>query len=191
MLVYDTRMQAWTRWVFKAATDGALTQGHSCGAVRVSDDLLFLGQWNVGGTDSYVFKERRAYARTDYKDDTVDQAIACAVSWNACTNTPEKSTHWHQLHLFHDISTIFTDWGAPSALNVEFTADRDSFSGTGVIALAPTTYDKMSRCGVPQSQRRSVRLLVTVRHAVANEYFGLEGMALVHRPPESYAGTKT
>lgn len=192
VLVYDTRMEAWTRWSFTAAGDVPRTWGHACGTVRIADDLLFLGQWNVAGNDSYIYKERRTYAATDYRDDTLDAsniAITKTVTWSAATASPDRKTHWHQLHLFWDVSDTFAAMTTPTALVAYFASDRASSSSN--VTVAPTATDRMSRCGIPQTQRRSVRLTVTVQHATAGEYFGLEGMALVHRPPESFAGTKT
>lgn len=190
-LVYDTRMQAWTRWTFKEGTDTDRTAGHSCGAVRVSDDLLFLGQWNSVSTDSKAFKERRDFLATDYKDDTfnqTDQAITKTVKWNAIADAPEKSTHWDELHLLYDVSSTFPAWTTPTALTVQFTSDFAASSAAN--AVAPTATSKMSRASVPLAQRRSARLIPTVVHATA-EYFGLEGLVLVHLPAEGTATVRT
>ncbi len=191
-LVYDTRMQAWTRWVFLAGNDADRTQGHSCGAVRVSDDLLFLGQWNHASSDSSIFKERRAFAAADYKDDTfntTNEAITKTVKWNAVADSPELSTHWDEAHLLYDVSPTFSAWTTPTALTVTFTSDFGQSSAAN--AVAPTALSRMSRASVPMAQRRSVRQTVTVSHATASEYFGLEGMVLVHLPGEGTATVRT
>jgi len=195
--VYDTRMQAWTTWAFKRSAAGAV-EGHSCAVVRASDDLLFLGQWLNGAGDTGVFKERRAFVAADYKDDTydtTDQAITKIIRWNAATSAPELETHWDELHLLYDISPnsigstgtqIVVDWTTPTAVSATFYADLASASA--VASIAPTATSRMSRCAVPQAQRRSARLSVKVSHAVVSEYFGLEGVVLVHLPGE---GTST
>lgn len=199
--VYDTRMQAWTSWAWRRAgsvtptganPDGVGPEGHSCGVIRASDDLLCLGQWDIDGGDTTIFLERRAYAAADYKDDTfntVDQAISKTVRWNAATSSPEKATHWDELHLLYDVSHTVTAWTTPSTLTATFTADFASAGSASTIT--PTAASRMSRCLVSQAQRRSARLSVTVVHSTASEYFGLEGMVLVHLPGEGTATVRT
>jgi hypothetical protein len=194
VLVYDTRMQAWTKWAMRAASasDPDRTAGYSTGAVRVSDDVFFFGQWLSAGGDCYVYKERLSYTAADFKDDTyneADQAIAKAIVWSCATSSPELETHWDELHLLFDVSSTFTAWTTPTAVAALFTADLASSSTS--IALAPTANSRMSRCLIPQAQRRSARQIVTVSHSVASEYFGLEGMVLVHLPGEGTATTRT
>jgi len=192
-LVYDTRMQSWTRWVYKAGNDANRTQGHSCGAVRVSDDILFLGQWNAAAADAFVFKERRTYvASADFIDDTYDttsQAITKVVAWAAAVGASDMETHWDALQLFFDVSPTFSTWTTPTALTVQFTADFASASASA--SLAPTAASRVSMAGVPQAQRRSARQTVTVTHSVASEYFGLEGLALIHLPPDGQHRVRT
>lgn len=190
VLVYDTRMQAWSTWEFARGSDSV--EGHSAGAVRVTDDLLFMGQWNSGGTDASVYKERLAYAAADYKDDTsdtTDQAIVKTVTWSAVATSPELETHWDEVHLLYDVSPTFSAWTTPTALTVAFTSDLASASGS--IPIAPTATSRMSRCLVSRAQRRSARLVVSVAHSTAGEYFGLEGMALVYLPGEGTATVRT
>ncbi len=189
--VYDTRMEAWTTWAFTAGGDVGVTWGHSAGVARVSDDFLHLAQWNSSGADAYTYKERLAYAATDFRDDTVDASnvvITKTVQWNAAASAPELATHWDELHALFDVSPTFSAWTTPTAATVVFTADRASASDS--VSLAPTATSRMSRCLVPLAQRRSTRLTVRVTHATA-EYFGLEGMVLVHRPGESTATVRT
>ena len=191
ILVYDTRMQSWTRWTFAAGSDTERTQGHSCGVVRYSDDLLFMGQWNSISGDTYPFKERRSYAATDYRDDTYtasNQVITKTVKFSAQVGSPEQSTHWDELHLLFDVSPTFTAWTTPTALTAAFTSDFASSSSSNTVS--PTTASRSSRALVPQAQRRSARLTVTITHATA-EYFGLEGIALVHLDPEGTATVRT
>ncbi len=188
--VYDTRMESWTTW---ATTRGVVNvNGHSTGIVRVSDDILFLGQWNGSGADSSIFKERLTYAAADYTDDTYDTAgiaITKTVRWNAAVGSPELETHWDEIHVLYDVSTVFTPWTTPTALTATFTADMASSSGS--INLAPTATSRMSRMLVTQAQRRCARLVVTVQHSTAGEYFGLEGMVLVHHRSEGTATVRT
>ncbi len=189
-LVYDTRMQAWTRWLYAAGVDANRTTGHSCGAVRVSDDLLFMGQWNTISSDSKIFKERRTYAAADYKDDSYDAtdlAITKTVKWSAIAEAPQMETHWDELHVFWDVSSTFTAWTTPTAASLIFRGDN----GTETATLTPTAAEKMSRCLVGRTARRGARLTVTVAHSTVSQYFGLEGMALVSAPSEGTATTKT
>ncbi len=190
--VYDTRMQAWTRYIMRVAGDVARTAGYSCGAVRVYDDILYFGQWLAAGGDCWVFSERLAYTTADFKDDTydgTDLAITKTVQWNCATSSPELETHWDELHVLFDVSSVISAWTTPTALTAQFTADLASASSA--ISLAPTAASRMSRCLVPQAQRRSARMTVGITHSTASEYFGLEGMVLVHLPGEGVATTRT
>lgn len=187
-LVYDTRMQAWTSWTF-ARANATITQGYSCAVLRQFDDNLYFGQYLAAGGDSPTFKERRAYTAADYKDDTTDttdQAITKTLIWAAMATAPELSTHWDELHILYDVSPTFSAWTTPTALTAVFTADLASASST--ITVSPTATSRVSRVMVAQAQRRSARMTVTLQHATASEYFGLEGLALVHLPGE---GTNT
>jgi len=190
--VYDTRMGAWTTWATTRGSDVNQTNGHSTGVTRASDDLLFLGQWNTSGGDAYVFKERLTYAAADYKDDTYDGsdvAITKTVRWNVVTSSPELETHWDELHVLFDVSSTFAAWTTPTAYSVTFISDMASNSGG--ISMTPTATSRMSRCTIPRAQRRSARLSVTVSHSTVSEYFGLEGMVVVHLPGEGVATVKT
>lgn len=191
-LVYDTRMQAWTQWGFSRASDSDQTQGYSTSVARVFDDILYFGQWQGSAGDSYSYKERRSFAASDYKDDNynqTNQAITKTLTWSAMASAPELETHWDELHVLFDVSPTFSAWTTPTALTVTFTADRAQSSSAS--SLSPTAASRMSRVLVAQSQRRSARLGVTVVHATASEYFGLEGLALVHLPGEGTATVRT
>jgi hypothetical protein len=159
--------------------------------VRVSDDLLFMSQWNNISSDSAVYKERRAFAAADYQDDTynqTDQVITKTVKWNAFAASPETQTHWDELHLLYDVPSTFAAWTTPTALTVQFTSD---FASSGAAnTVSPTATSKMSRASVPKLQRRSARQIVTVVHATA-EYFGLEGLALIYLPGQGTATVRT
>ena len=192
--VYDTRMGAWTTWAMREGTiaDGARTGGYSCGDARVSDDILYFGQWLNAGTDGYLFKERATYAAADYADDTYNtttQSIVKVVKWNAATETPETAAHWDEAHLLWEVNSVFSAWTTPTAATVIFTADLASASTS--LSLAPTALSRMSRCLVPTAQRRSARLSVQVTHQTVSEYFGLEGMALIAMPGEGTATVRT
>lgn len=192
MLVYDTRMGAWSRWVFLAGNDINTTTGHSCGVVRASDDFLFLGQWNATASNGSVFKERRAYTSADFIDDTYNtstKGIQKIVTWSATTPSPEMMTLWDEFHVFWDVSPTISAWTTPTAASVTFTSDMSSASANN--GVAPTALSRMSRLLVSQLQRRSSRMVVSVRHTVASEYFGLEGMAFVYLPPEGTATVRT
>lgn len=189
-LVYDTRMQAWTSWVFSRATD--ITQGYSCCVARVFDDILYFGQWHTSGGDTDTYKERRTLTAADFKDDNYDQsnqAITKTLAWNAEVTSPQLETHWQDLHVFFDVSPVFSAWTTPTALTATFTADRNS--GSGALAIAPTATSRMSIIEVSQAQRRSARMQVTIQHSTASEYFGLEGVALIHLPGEGTATIRT
>lgn len=187
-LVYDTRMQAWTTWAFTAGRDADSTTGYSTGVARATDDLMFFGQYQASGNDTKVFKERRTYAAADYKDDTYDDtnlAIDKILVWAAANESPVLESHWDELHILYDVSPTFSAWTTPTTLTCTFTAD---FANAGTAqTITPTATSRMSRQQVTRGQRRSNRLTVTLRHLTASEYFGLEGLGLVHNPGEGTA----
>lgn len=188
-LVYDTRMQAWTSWTFSRATN-TITQGYACCVTRQFDDILYFGEWFDG--DAYTYKERRTFAAADYKDDNHDTSnvlITKTLTWAAMATAPELSTHWDELHVLYDVDPTFSAWTTPTALTVTFTADLASASAA--VSVAPTAASRMSRVMVPQAQRRSARMTITLQHATASEYFGLEGLALVHLPGEGTATVRS
>jgi hypothetical protein len=197
-LVYDTRMEAWTTWsTTPGGTAGAVVvDGLSCGAVRVSDDLLVMGEWNTNGASSFIYIERRAFAATDYKDDAygdssfLNLAITKTVTWNAIPDSPERATHWDELHLFYNLqSGQFSAWTTPTAVSLTFTGDVPAV--TGAVVLAPTATMRQGRAIIPTAVRRAARMTVKVVHSTVGEYFALEGLALHHLPAEGTATVRT
>ena len=191
-LVYDTRMETWTTWSYSRAGDSDQTQGYSTGCARAFDDILYFGQWLNAGGDTDTYRERRTFTAADYADDNYDQTgqgIVKTLTWNVQTTSPALMTHWDELHVFFDVSSLFNGWTTPTALTATYTADFAS--GSGANSIAPTATSRMSRQLVPRGQRRSARLSVTLIHSVVSEYFGIEGLAFVHAPGESTATVRT
>jgi hypothetical protein len=174
-LVYDTRMDAWTTWtVLRDASEN----GRSCGAVRLSDDTLFLGQWVASGGDSFIFKERRTYSAADYADDNnlgASGAIVKTIAWSPVVDAPDEQLHFDELHVFWEVSEAISAFTTPTAVTATVTPEGGL---AGTIALAPTAGSRLSRGEVPGPQRRTTRLKVALQHSVSGEYFGVEGMSL-------------
>ena len=58
--IYNSFTRAWTRW----------EMNRTCGAVNITDDLLYLG-----GVDNFIYVERKNLDRTDYADEDYDVTI--------------------------------------------------------------------------------------------------------------------
>lgn len=177
LLVYDVRNDAWTQWSFER--DANLISGRSCGVARFSDDTLFLGNWNSTNVDAYLFKERRDYATTDYRDtDTAGTtaAITRTLTWNVETDGPEEYQHFDEVHFLWEISDTWSHLVPPSSATATFTSDYGTAQS---VTWAPVANKPSSRVEVPQSNRRSSRLKVRVRNAVISEAFGLEGQVML------------
>ncbi len=176
MLVFDTRVEAWTRWDFPTETSGR--KGRSTAFVRDTDGLMFMGIWNPSGTDAWIFQEQHTFTIADYADVDeagANQAITKTVAWNVLTAKPSDVQIFDEAHLFLEVSDRFSAWTTPTALTVAFQNDIDSKS----VALAPAALTRLTRTMVPQSLRNGSRLQMSVTHSVGREYFGLEGGAVV------------
>lgn len=183
-LVYDTRMEAWSTWTFPRNVDG--TDGRTGACVRVSDDLLFLGLWNAGGTDSYIFKEKRTYTAADYSDEDdagTKSAIPKVARWNVITSSPTSLSTFDELHCFWEVSATIPGWTTPTSVTA--TVKTDSSNSAANVAFAPAATDVMSRNMVPQGARTGVRLEVVVSHSVVDEFIGIEGAAVMLTETES------
>ena len=111
-------------------------------------------------------------------------------------STPPLEPHWDELHMRFDSSTLFSALTTPTSVLVYFQADGATYSPappqlSAAVTLAPTAASRMSRVLVSRGQRRSARMVVTIIHETASEYFGLEGLALVHLPGEGTATIRT
>lgn len=180
-LVFDTRLQAWTRWDFPREASGQ--QGRSTACVRQVDDVLYLGIWNPSGTDAWVFKEKRTYSAADYSDVDeagVTQALQKTVKWNVTTAGATVVQNFDEFHLFFDGSDLFGAMGVPTAVSATFSSARNSKA----VAMAPVV-DLTSRTQVPQSLRTGNRVSAQVTHNVVGEYFGIEGGAVLEDASES------
>lgn len=175
-LVYDVRMQAWTRWDFPR--EASSSYGRCAGCVRFNDQLLFLSIWNGAGTDAWVFREVRTYAATDYADVNeagATVAISKTVKWNVLTASPVDAQLFDEFFVFFDGPEQFAAWTTPTSLAATFSTEFDS----KVVTLSPATAARTSRTLVPQSMRRGTRIQVQLVHSVTQQYFGLEGGALI------------
>ncbi|MCX6951312.1 MAG: hypothetical protein NTV51_03880, partial [Verrucomicrobia bacterium] len=135
-LVYDTRTGAWTTWSF--ARDPDALEGRSCAVVNVNDDRLWFGQWNSGGFDAYVWRERLSYATTDFQDDFNDgttAGITRTMQWVPTVADPALLVRWVDLHIWWEKNETISAWTTPSVCTAQFTAD---YSGSASITtIAP------------------------------------------------------
>ena len=188
-LVLDTRMQAWTTWSFAADPSG--TVGRSCAVVNVNDDRLWFGQWNAAGTDTFVWRERLSYVRTDFQDDDnvgTPSGIARSITWVPSVADPSLLVRWIDLHMWWEENETITAWTTPSLCTATFTPD---YSGAASIAtIAPVANSRLSRVAVPQEQARSTRLQIALSNSVTEEAFGVEGIGLTFDPGESTRTTR-
>lgn len=178
-LTYDTRTGAWSTGAISGASYSPSTlEQRTTGVVDLTTDLLLVGNWHNTASDAYLFKERQAYAATDYQDTTAanaDSPVTATVRWQWVQPDELRGAHWQQLTLaMDDADSGVASWQVPpTALTVGWETD---FATTASEALTVSA-SMLVRTETPTAVRRAQALQVTLTHSVA-EYFGLSGMAL-------------
>ncbi len=90
-LVWNLETGTWT--AYDVSTAGLM----NCGAVRPTDDRLFLADWSNAG-DGYIYREEDAAAGNPYEDRTrtgTGNAITCTATWNTVAEDVETLCDWH------------------------------------------------------------------------------------------------
>lgn len=184
--VYDTRTTAWSKWRVDARYTppggGSWQLGYTCGVVRFSDDVLFLGDWNHTGVDAYLYKERRDYAATDYQDtyqDGTSASVTPYLQMNYQSPDAGGSMHFQHLDALWESDTLLTGRTPPTAaLSAQFRTELS----TGSLFLTPTNAGALRlRIPVSQGERRGNRLSAVLTRDVGTvEPWGLVGLVLTY-----------
>lgn len=169
-LRFDTRSRAWTTGDY-----GAKTSLKSCGTVRYSDDRLVVASWNSTAADAYMFAEAAGTADADFSDTTnagARVAITSTVTGQYLVLEPERHQHWQDAVVHWHNPETNANLDTPSAATLTFASEVSS----GAVVAAPS--GPLTRVLVPMAARRCNRLRVSLSHAVAGEYMGINGLAL-------------
>lgn len=181
-LSFDTRTRAWAQGQFSTAKISGFLDGRACAVVRLSDDLLVLGNWS-SGADTFLFLERRAYAASDFIDTTVtgvDLPSRSSATFQYQVPDESGAQHWQQTVLNWDAEEI--SWRAlPVGITLSYLTEDDSvLSQTVVVA------DAMTRIETPPNVRRAQRLQLRLFHQAA-EYAGVVGVSQTFRSGSRFA----
>lgn len=181
-LVFHIPTGAWSTYFFAAAT-GSTDCGKLSGAVRWSDEVLYLGEWR-NGSASNLYYERHAGDVSDYADTTpttADQPIDTVLWWQTVVPSPAQLSHWTELHIWYsppDESVL----GLPTAVNVQCGTET-GLTMTATISSIPNMQSRViiaSNCGI------SARLTVLVQHNTALDYFASSGFGILYHPVSNF-----
>lgn len=179
-LSYDIPTNSWSTYEYGSA----VTNGKSCGAVRFSDELLHLGEWS-GGSDTYLYVERSAWAAADYAD--VDstgaaRAITSTLTWRSSTPNPAGLCHWQETQLYWSNEELpQVTKPLPSAATLSLTTEAGTTQSASITSI--TTQQTRVMCAPEVGL--ATRQVVTLTHT-ATEYFGLSGFALIYSPISNF-----
>lgn len=176
--VWNTATQQWTTYSF---TLDEMSQ--NCGAVRYSDETLFLGNWNAGSTDAYVYKER-INTGSDYHDvnrSGSSTAITMTVAWNPIAPDPAELFQWQELQLTQSPPNTSANAEKNVAANFSTSFASETEASAGTVAITSNT-NLNTRVLVPQSVAACSRPTVTITHSEVDEYFSIGGIALRYLP---------
>lgn len=176
--VWNMATEQWTTY--------SLTQDSTsmnCGAVRYSDETLFLGNWNGSSTDAYVFKEL-INTGNDYHDTNragTDVAISMTVVWNPVAPDPAELFQWRELQVTQSPpnTSANAEKNTAAAFSASFASELEVSAST-VAITGNTTFN--TRVLVGQSVATCSRPTITVTHSTIDDYFSVGGLALRYLP---------
>ena len=185
--VFDTRTRAWSTGKLTEKAGGTYRDSRACGVVAFVSDLLVLGNWS-SGADTYLFRERRALAATDYIDtfsDGTTAGVSASLGFQYQVPEMDGAVHWQQATLHFEGGEL--SWRpVPTGVSAVWRDIADSQSGP---TLAANT-DRIWRAEVPTTHRRGNRLRLTISHT-ASEFFGLIGVSQLVRVGSRFLGRGT
>lgn len=176
--VWNAATQQWTTYSF---TFDEMSQ--NCGAVRYSDETLFLGNWNATGADAYVFKER-INTGSDYHDVTragASTAITSTVAWNPIAPDPAELFQFQELQLTQSPPNTAANAEKNTAANFSVTFTSEVEAVPGSVSITSNT-NLNTRVLIPRDVATCSRPTVTVTHSEVDEYFSIGGLALRYLP---------
>ena len=180
-LVYNISTGSWATYLYQKSGEPTLN-GKLSGSVRVSDELLFAGEWS-SGTDTLLYVERNTNTATDYTDTGVtgaDQEIATAMTWTSTAPDPAGLCQWTEAQVYLSPSDV-NPLGLPSVFVVTVSSEH---GGTQSSAVVPTTLQ--TRLMLSPAVGMASRQVMTVEHGALDEYFSLSGFALLYHPMSNF-----
>ncbi|MDX2015564.1 MAG: hypothetical protein SFW67_35555 [Myxococcaceae bacterium] len=172
-LQFDTRTQKWTQGgvnnVGGSYVDWNLRpESRSCGAVRVSDDKLILGQGAKARDDAsetMLFRERATYTADDYLDahvgdngsSLVNAAVAASLRFQFLAEDPALAAHWQHLVLYLEGGEL--TW-RPLSLGLAVSFTTEDVAESAGLSVVPVT--NFLRVEVPSTHRRAGSLLIGI-----------------------------
>jgi len=183
-LVWNIATSAWSSYSFAASFP-------SCGAVRYSDDLFFYGDWNSGGTDSYMYQERHAGTKADFADDNSagsSSSILTTLVFTANSPDPSSLFHWQELQLFWNTGPYrgLSD-SAGSATIYLNTEMQTSLTYSVLASVGGALPVLLSRIIIGNEAALGAKQNVVLSHSLINDGFAIAGMSLIYTP----LGTET
>lgn len=171
-LSFDTRTRAWSTGGLSKKIGGAYRDNRSCGVVRLSDDLLMLGNWS-SGADTFLFKERRTLTSADFSDtfqDGTSAAITSTLIFQYQVPEMDGAAHWQQATVHFEGGEV-TWRPVPTACTMTWLLQPDGISDSE--ALSGNT-QQFWRVEPVATVRRGNRLRVRLVHSTA-EFLGIIG----------------
>jgi hypothetical protein len=203
-LVFHSTPGVWTRYDYGAASAKTcaanlaasdpqqLVFGNAddaSGTVNAGTETDGAGYVRASGTHygHGIARERMTNAATDWSDVSNgggNVAITSTLRWSNATPDPQTSAQWQELHVFFAPNDNIAILGAPSALTLGFKSEMTTTEQTLSWAqpAAPAAIASQARLMVPRDASRGARMFVRLTHAVASEYFSVDGFGLLYEP---------
>jgi len=168
--------------VFGNADDGS-------GTVTAGTETDGPGYTRASGTHygHGIARERMVNAASDWADVSnagANVPITSTLRWTNATPDPQTSAQWQELHVFFAPNDNIAILGAPSALTLGFKTEMTTSEQAVSWAqpAAPAAISSQARLMVPRDASRGARMFVRLTHAVASEYFSVDGFGLLYEP---------
>ncbi len=187
-LVFAVPTESWSTYIYRTSAGGAggAANGKLSGAVRVSDELMFLGEWSAG-TDTLLYVEGNAKDTTDFHDTSsasVSIAIDTVLEWTSTVPSPAGLCHWPEAQVYFSPSDVNKFYTLPTSVMVGVESEHGgTFSAT---ITAPSTLQ--SRLMLSADVGMAARQTMTVQHNTIDDYFSLSGFALLYHPVSNFIG---
>ena len=182
-LVYDISTGAWS--TYRYDTGDGETGAKNCGAVRVSDEILHVGEWS-SGADTVMFYERSAWTAADYADDLdadgASQNVTSTLTWTSSVPNPSGLCHWQETQLYwSDEDVPGSPKGLPTKATLGLTTEAGTTQSTTILGIAT----QQTRVPCVPEVGFAARQVVSLIHNT-EEYFGLSGFTLIYTPVSSF-----
>lgn len=175
--VYNIATGGWSQYDYGNAT------GKLSGVVRVTDELLYCGEWNAGNPSRF-YSEKDAQAAADFSDTSRTGsavAINSVLEWTVVAPDPVAINHWREVQAYFNKSDLVVAYGLPTSISVTITSE---FGGVQLSTLVPLS--EQSRVLFEPAVGMSSRCVVRLRHNVSGEYCCIGGWGLIYSPVSNF-----